>query len=63
MRTLLTCAYNMDNCCVELKFTAWHVSVIVLQKPLNMERKVLGNQGIIYRRTGIGYRANEKSKN
>ena len=21
MRTLLTCAYNMDNCCVELKFT------------------------------------------
>jgi len=21
MRTLLTCAYNMDDCCVELKFT------------------------------------------
>ena len=21
MRTLLTCDYNMDNCCVELKFT------------------------------------------
>ena len=21
MRTLISCAYNMDNCCVELKFT------------------------------------------
>ncbi|MGN1154697.1 MAG: DUF6061 family protein [Agathobacter sp.] len=21
MKTLLSCAYNMDNCCVELKFT------------------------------------------
>lgn len=42
---------------------AWLVFVIALQKPLNMERKVWENLGIIYRRTGIGYRANEKSKN
>ena len=21
MKTLMSCAYNMDNCCVELKFT------------------------------------------
>lgn len=21
MKTLISCAYNMDNCCVELKFT------------------------------------------
>ena len=21
MKTLVSCAYNMDNCCVELKFT------------------------------------------
>lgn|GEM_PF-4477338 len=25
MKTLVSCAYNMDNCCVELKFTDGYV--------------------------------------
>ena len=28
MKTLVSCAYNMDNCCVELKFTDGEYSVL-----------------------------------
>ena len=37
MKTLMSCAYNMDNCCVELKFTD-ECSVLYLWQPLTLER-------------------------
>ena len=41
MRTLLTCAYNMDNCCVELKFTDGSmiaIDTIAVEKALQISK-------------------------
>ena len=49
MRTLLTCAYNMDNCCVELKFTDGSMIVI---DTIAVENEVARN---MYERSELDY--------
>ena len=49
MRTLLTCAYNMDNCCVELKFTDGTMIVI---DTIAVESEVADN---MYQRSELDY--------
>ncbi|MBE6930057.1 MAG: hypothetical protein E7463_07240 [Ruminococcaceae bacterium] len=49
MRTLLTCAYNMDNCCVELKFTDGSMIAI---DTIAVENEIADN---IYQRSELDY--------
>ena len=49
MRTLLTCAYNMDNCCVELKFTDGSMIAI---DTIAVENEVADN---LYQRSELDY--------
>ena len=49
MRTLLTCAYNMDNCCVELKFTDGSMIAI---DTIAVENEVADN---MYQRSELDY--------
>ena len=49
MRTLLTCAYNMDNCCVELKFTDGSMIAI---DTIAVENEVARN---MYERSELDY--------
>ena len=36
MKTLISCAYNMDNCCVELKFNDGSMIAIDMGIPANL---------------------------
>ena len=49
MRTLLTCDYNMDNCCVELKFTDGSMIAI---DTIAVENEVADN---LYQRSELDY--------
>lgn len=49
MRTLLTCAYNMDNCCVEPKFTDGSMIAI---DTIAVENEVDNN---MYQRSELDY--------
>ena len=49
MRTLLTCAYNMDNCCVELKFTD---GTMIAIDTIAVESEVADN---MYQRSELDY--------
>ena len=49
MRTLLTCAYNMDNCCVELKFSDGSMIAI---DTIAVENEVADN---MYQRSELDY--------
>ncbi len=49
MRTLLACAYNMDNCCVELKFTDGSMIAI---DTIAVENEVTDN---MYQRSELDY--------
>ena len=49
MRTLLACAYNMDNCCVELKFTDGSMIAI---DTIAVEYEVADN---LYQRSELDY--------
>ena len=49
MRTLLTCAYNMDNCCVELKFTDGSMIAI---DTIAVENEIADN---MYERSELDY--------
>ena len=49
MRTLLACAYNMDNCCVELKFTDGSMIAI---DTIAVEDEVADN---MYQRSELDY--------
>ena len=49
MRTLLTCDYNMDNCCVELKFTDGSMIAI---DTIAVENEVADN---MYQRSDLDY--------
>lgn len=49
MRTLLTCAYNMDNYCVELKFTDGSMIAI---DTIAVENEVADN---LYQRSELDY--------
>ena len=49
MKTLISCAYNMDNCCVELKFADG--SMIALDT-IAVENEVADN---IYQRSELDY--------
>lgn len=50
MKTLLSCAYNMDNCCVELKFA--NGSMIAIDT-IAVENEVADN---LYQRSELDYR-------
>ena len=49
MKTLLSCAYNMDNCCVELKFA--NGSMIAIDT-IAVENEVADN---LYQRSELDY--------
>ena len=49
MKTLLYCAYNMDNCCVELKFTDGSMIAI---DTIAVENEVADN---MYQRSELDY--------
>ena len=49
MRTLLTCAYNMDDCCVELKFSDGSMIAI---DTIAVENEVVDN---MYQRSELDY--------
>ena len=49
MRTLLTCVYNMDNCCVELKSTDGSMIAI---DTIAVENEVADN---LYQRSELDY--------
>lgn len=49
MKTLISCAYNMDNCCVELKFT--NDSMIAIDT-IAVENEVADN---MYQRLELDY--------
>ncbi|MDO4492043.1 MAG: DUF6061 family protein [Lachnospiraceae bacterium] len=49
MRTLLACAYNMDNCCVELTFTDGSMIAI---DTIAVENEVADN---MYQRSELDY--------
>lgn len=49
MKTLLSCAYNMDNCCVELKFTDGSMIAI---DTIAVENEVTNN---MYHRSTLDY--------
>ena len=49
MKTLVSCAYNMDNCCVELKFTDGSMIAI---DTIAVENEVARN---MYERSELDY--------
>ena len=49
MKTLISCAYNMDNCCVELKFND---GSIILIDTIAVENEVADN---MYERSELDY--------
>ena len=49
MKTLISCAYNMDNCCVELKFTDGSMIAI---DTIAVENEVARN---MYERSELDY--------
>ena len=49
MKTLISCAYNMDNCCVELKFTD---SSMIAIDTIAVENEVADN---MYQRSELDY--------
>ena len=49
MKTLVSCAYNMDNCCVELKFTDGSMIAI---DTIAVENEVADN---MYQRSELNY--------
>ncbi|MGM9592792.1 MAG: DUF6061 family protein [Candidatus Onthomonas sp.] len=49
MKTLISCAYNMDNCCVELKFTDGSMIAI---DTIAVENEVADN---MYQRSELDY--------
>ena len=49
MKTLISCAYNMDNCCVELKFA--NGSIIAIDT-IAVETEVADN---MYQRSELDY--------
>lgn len=49
MKTLISCAYNMDNCCVELKFTDGSTIAI---DTIAVENEVANN---MYQRSELDY--------
>lgn len=49
MKKLLSCAYNFDNCCVELKFTD---SSIIAIDTIAVENEVANN---MYQRSELDY--------
>ncbi|MBR9941146.1 hypothetical protein KE540_13100 [Lachnospiraceae bacterium Marseille-Q4251] len=49
MKTLISCAYNMDNCCVELKFADGSMIAI---DTIAVENEVADN---IYQRSELDY--------
>ena len=49
MKTLISCAYNMDNCCVELKFADGSMIAI---DTIALENEVADN---IYQRSELDY--------
>lgn len=49
MKTLISCAYNMDNCCVELKFADGSMIAI---DTIAVENEVADN---MYQRSEIDY--------
>ncbi len=49
MKTLISCAYNMDNCCVELKFADGSMIAI---DTIAVENEVADN---MYQRSELGY--------
>ena len=49
MKTLISCAYNMNNCCVELQFTDGSMIAI---DTIAVENEVANN---MYQRSGLDY--------
>ena len=49
MKTLISCAYNMDNCCVELKFADGIMNAI---DTISVENEVADN---MYQRSELDY--------
>ena len=49
MKTLISCAYNMDNCCVELKFAD---GIMIAIDTISVENEVADN---IYQRSELDY--------
>jgi len=49
MKVLISCAYNMDNCCVELKFTDGSVIAI---DTIAVENEIADN---MYQRSELDY--------
>ncbi|MCB5673560.1 DUF6061 family protein [Klebsiella pneumoniae] len=49
MKTLISCAYNMDNCCVELKFAD---SSMIAIDTIAVENEVADN---MYQRSELDY--------
>ena len=49
MKTLLSCAYNMDNCCVELKFRDGSMLAI---DTIAVENEIADN---MYQRSDLDY--------
>ena len=49
MKALISCAYNMDNCCVELKFTDGSIIAI---DTIAVENEVTDN---MYQRSELDY--------
>ena len=49
MKALISCAYNMDNCCVELKFTDGSMIAI---DTIAVENEVANN---LYQRSELDY--------
>lgn len=49
MKTLISCAYNMDNCCVKLKFTDGNIIAI---DTIAVENEVARN---MYERSELDY--------
>ena len=49
MKTLISCAYNMDNCCVELKFAD---GIMIAIDTISVENEVADN---MYQRSELDY--------
>ena len=49
MKSLISCAYNMDNCCVELKFTDGSMIAI---DTITVENEIADN---MYQRSELDY--------
>ena len=55
MKTLISCAYNMDNCCVELKFSDGSMIAI---DTIAVENEIADN---MYQRSELDYLIDRKS--